>query len=47
LGFRLGCLGDPILVVLLKFDAQIERKKEKKKIEFFFGMIFFFEMNFL
>lgn len=28
LGFRLGCLGDPILVLLLKFDAQIERKKK-------------------
>jgi hypothetical protein len=31
LGFRLGCLGDPILVLLLKFDAQIDRKKERKK----------------
>jgi hypothetical protein len=33
LGFRLGwlSLGDPILVLLLKFDAQIERKKERKK----------------
>jgi hypothetical protein len=29
-GFRLGCLGDPILVLLWKFDAQIERKKERK-----------------
>jgi hypothetical protein len=30
LGFRLGCPGgDPILVLLLKFDAQIEKNKEK------------------